>query len=237
MASSEEIVGDVTYLLKKESKYNIKDEEINNICVEHMLALRLLGSAFVILRIIEPTKADIVDTEKYIKDSLAQVQKMGLSIMQKVHVLENHTTKQLCAFKGIGNKTEDFIEHSHQDGCKLKNWYCGITEYGSKRDTLLKAEHSGTGSKVCSLIVVGKKKTPKVGSDKASQILSRGAFVRRHLLKQCSSFAIFLCAKQKSKYPHTPRIQNQNVQPKTGCCPPGQGKNLMTLSAQGAGLH
>ncbi len=43
---------------------------------------------------------------------------LDLSIIPKVHAIEDHLVPQIICFDGIGDLGEDFVERSHQDGIR-----------------------------------------------------------------------------------------------------------------------
>ena len=68
------------------------------------------------LRILDPTMEEINEMTVGIKGLETLWIELDLSMTPKMHILCNHTIKQVKRFGGIADKVEDFVEKSHQVG-------------------------------------------------------------------------------------------------------------------------
>ncbi len=58
------------------------------------------------------------ETYKGIALGLKMWRDLDMSVLPKLHVLEDHLYSQLSLFKGLGDYTEDFVEQAHQVGMR-----------------------------------------------------------------------------------------------------------------------
>ena len=68
-------------------------------------------------------------------------QKLILSVTPKAHIFEDQAIDSMKALNGLGDKTEDFIEFSHQDGACQDIHTQGLREYNHKHESQHKADH------------------------------------------------------------------------------------------------
>jgi hypothetical protein len=58
------------------------------------------------------------ETYKGIALALKMWRDFDMSVLPKLHVLEDHLYSQLSLFKGLGDYSEDFVEQAHQVGTR-----------------------------------------------------------------------------------------------------------------------
>ena len=71
------------------------------------------------LRILDPTTDEIEETKKAIDTLSILWKEIDLKKGPKLHILFDHTMKQVNKFKGIADLVEDFVEKFHQVGKRL----------------------------------------------------------------------------------------------------------------------
>lgn len=166
MADCEEILEEIAKLLKAESKGHVLNEDIDKICKDHALLLRRIDMAISGFRKQNPTEASIEKTERAIKASMALLRKLGLSVTPKAYVLEDHAIRQMRAFDGLWNKTEDFVERSHQDGARNDHRTQGLKHYQQRQEAQHKGAHRKSNQEVQRIKQeMASKKQSRGGSD------------------------------------------------------------------------
>ena len=74
---------------------------------------------WLLLRILDPSEIEMEEMKVAVKELERLWNSLDLSITPKMHILTTHTINQIIRFGGIGDKVEDFVEKSHQEGKKL----------------------------------------------------------------------------------------------------------------------
>ena len=114
----------VINLVHKKVSMNIRRRN-NNVCkltkvINTSKSLfECMDVVFSKLRILDPTMEEINEMTVGIKGLETLWIELDLSMTPKMHILCNHTIKQVKRFGGIADKVEDFVEKSHQVGNKL----------------------------------------------------------------------------------------------------------------------
>lgn len=99
----------------------LSDDEIRQLCEDHKRAILLWDGAFSHARTVDPTAHDFAMYQRYINGAVYYHIKIGCSITPKVHLMLKHALKQMKAFEGgLGDKAEDWVEHMHQSGNRLR---------------------------------------------------------------------------------------------------------------------
>jgi hypothetical protein len=98
----------------------ITREEFENVVsaavADYKDMFRLMDAAFSSLRTINPTLEECDEAQRRVDKVLVKWRAMDISITPKVHIIEDHTVPQMRYHGGIGDKGEDFVEASHQNG-------------------------------------------------------------------------------------------------------------------------
>ena len=76
----------------------------------------LLDASFSSLCTIDPSEEECSKAHNRVTATMKHWRHLELSIMPKVHSFEDHAIGQMQCFGGIADKSEDFVEQSHQDG-------------------------------------------------------------------------------------------------------------------------
>ena len=73
---------------------------------------------------------------------------LGISVIPKAHIFEYHAIYFMQALNGLGYKTKDFIEFSHQYGTRKDIHTEGLRDYRQKHDYQHNADHRASYPKV-----------------------------------------------------------------------------------------
>ena len=98
------------------------------------------------LRILDPTMEEINEMTVGIKGLETLWIELDLSMTPKMHILCNHTIKQVKQFGGIADKVEDFVEKSHQVGKKLDALVARMKSQCFRQQELVKIRHQWLSS-------------------------------------------------------------------------------------------
>ena len=69
---------------------------------------------------------------------------LGLSVSLKAHIFEDPAVDSMEALNGLGHKTKDSIELSHQDGARQDRHTQGLRDHKQKYESQHKAEHQSS---------------------------------------------------------------------------------------------
>ena len=98
--------------VQKQDKFRMKIDKFTNLF--HVMDIVFSG-----LRVVDPTEEEILETKKanFVLENIWR--DLYLSITPKAHILFIHAIPQFIVLGGIGDKVEDFVEKSHQEGKRL----------------------------------------------------------------------------------------------------------------------
>jgi len=98
----------------------IAREEFENVVsatvADYKDLFRLMDAAFSSLRTINPTLEECDEAQCQVYKVLVKWRAMDISITPKVNIFEDHEVPQMRFHRGIGDKAEDFVKASHQNG-------------------------------------------------------------------------------------------------------------------------
>jgi hypothetical protein len=147
MTSSRSIMEDVNAMIKELSREErCSDEEV----VETMEKLTNILSVFDALFSMARAPSGLITDESVDKlRNLADLalplwRDLDLSIMPKVHAIEDHMADQIRHLKGIGDLGEDFVERSHQDGIRQHSRSKNAKERADEAIQHCRWEHKST---------------------------------------------------------------------------------------------
>ena len=141
MDKAKVIFDKLTPLLIEYFKGLLTDTDIKKISNDHSDLMISLGEAFRLLRKIDPKEEDFNNCQNHVQSAMAKWRELNLSITPKVHLFEDHAVEQMRNFpRGLGHKTEDFVERNHQDGIRLDRRLHGLADYEDRTKAALSYE-------------------------------------------------------------------------------------------------
>ena len=121
-------------MLKVRSTGYVTDENVEQVCRTHEKIPRQIYHAFERIR-----KAG-----DFVAASMETWRVLGLSVSLKAHIFEDPAVDSMEALNGLGHKTKDSIELSHQDGARQDRHTQGLRDHKQKYESQHKAEHQSS---------------------------------------------------------------------------------------------
>ena len=98
------------------------DSDIDDLCSQFRAVFLLWDGVFSYARKIDPTEDDCAQYNQFVSAAVQGHTNLGCSVTPKVHLMLKHTEHQMRTLpRGLGNKGEDFVEHGHQVGNKVRD--------------------------------------------------------------------------------------------------------------------
>ena len=123
------------------SRGYVTDENFKEVCRKQAEILRQLDGSSSCSQQVDPTHDRIREAGALVAASTKTWHKLGHSVTPKAHIFEDQAIDSMKALSGLGDKTEDFIEFSHQDGACQDIHTQGLREYNHKHESQHKADH------------------------------------------------------------------------------------------------
>ena len=130
MNDATELFSEFSTILKagKRDDCELSDDAIDALCRNFRLVFVLWDGAMSYARKHNPTPEDVTKYRRYVNAAVDGHVKLGLSITPKVHLMYKHVEQQMTEIKrGLGDKTEDGIERSHQTGKRSRSQFGRVT--------------------------------------------------------------------------------------------------------------
>ncbi len=129
---------------RKETQ-SLTDEMVRAKIGQYTRLLGCLDATVAGIRLIDPTQTELTHIKQAIAGTMKLWRELAISVTTKAHILESHVYNQIGAFRGLGDKAEDFIERGHQegvaDGHRLKHMKNYAKKQSSARKTSQLTNH------------------------------------------------------------------------------------------------
>ena len=135
----------VEILSGRKDTQSLTDEMVRVKIQQYTRLLGCLDATVAGICLIDPTQTELAHIKQAIIGAMKLWRALEILITTKAHILESHVFDQIVAFRGLGDKAEDFIERGHQegvaDGHRLKHMKNYAKKQSSARKTSQLTNH------------------------------------------------------------------------------------------------